>query len=103
MTTASKPERLSVAGKRPPKVESKKSPVSGDFEATQARLLPGTVVSVIGPTLKTTAVSGANGSVFSVGPIDRKSTRLNSSHGWSSCAGCCCQKQRLDTAQDMAW
>src|SRR5207249_11077699 len=63
MTTASKPVRLSVAGKRPPKVESKKSPVSGDFEATQARLLPGTVVSVIGPTLKTTAFSGANGSV----------------------------------------
>jgi hypothetical protein len=36
MTTASKPVRLSVAGKRPPKVESKKSPVSGDLAATGA-------------------------------------------------------------------
>ena len=63
ITIASKPVRLSVAGKRPPKVESKKRPVRGDFEATQARLLPGTVVSVIGPTLKTTAFAGANGSV----------------------------------------
>ena len=35
-----------VAGKRPPKVESKKRPVRGDLLATQARLLPGTVVSV---------------------------------------------------------
>src|SRR6267142_1230965 len=61
--TASKPVRLRVAGKRPPKVESKKRPVSGDLLATQARLLPGTVVSVIGPTLKTTALPGANGSV----------------------------------------
>ena len=61
--TASKPVRLSVAGKRPPKVESKKSPVSGDLLATQARLLPGTVVSVIGPTPSTTALAGANGSV----------------------------------------
>jgi hypothetical protein len=48
-----------VAGKRPPKVESKKRPVSGDFEATHARLLPGTVVSVIGPTEKTTALTGS--------------------------------------------
>src|SRR5262249_24890789 len=63
MNTASKPVRLSVAGKRPPKVESKKRPVSGDLLATQARLLPGTVVSVIGPTPKTTALSGANVSV----------------------------------------
>jgi len=63
INTASKPVRLSVAGKRPPKVESKKRPVRGDLLATQARLLPGTVVSVMGPTLKTTALSGANGSV----------------------------------------
>src|SRR4029453_2254380 len=61
--TASKPVRLSVAGKRPPKVESKKRPVSGDLLATQARLLPGTVVSVMGPTPKTTALPGANASV----------------------------------------
>src|SRR5262249_56211021 len=32
--TASKPVRLSVAGKRPPKVESKNRPVSGDLVAT---------------------------------------------------------------------
>jgi hypothetical protein len=62
MKTASKPVRFSVAGQRPPKVESKKSPVSGDFAATQARLLPGTVVSVTGPTAKTTALRGSNGS-----------------------------------------
>jgi hypothetical protein len=37
--------------------------VSGDLLATQARLLPGTVVSVIGPTPSTTALAGANGSV----------------------------------------
>ena len=48
-----------VAGKRPPKVESKKSPVSGDLPATQARLLPGTVVSVTGPTAKITALAGS--------------------------------------------
>src|SRR2546426_12070810 len=63
MTMASKPVRFIVAGNRPPKVESKKRPVSGDLLATQARLLPGTVVSVMGPTLKTTALAGANGSV----------------------------------------
>ena len=56
---ASKPVRFMVAGQRPPKVESKKSPVSGDLPATQARLLPGTVVSVIGPTAKTTALAGS--------------------------------------------
>src|SRR5262249_61090150 len=61
MNTASKPVRLSVAGKRPPKVESKKRPVSGDLLATQARLLPGTVVSRSGPTPRTAAVSCANG------------------------------------------
>ena len=59
MTMASKPVRFMVAGKRPPKVESKKSPVSGDLAATQARLLPGTVVSVMGPTAKTTAFAGS--------------------------------------------
>jgi hypothetical protein len=48
-----------VAGKRPPKVESKKRPVSGDFAAAQARLLPGTEVSVMGPTARTSALSGA--------------------------------------------
>src|SRR6266446_6722490 len=37
---ASKPVRFMVAGKRPPKVESKKRPVSGDLPATQARPLP---------------------------------------------------------------
>src|SRR5262249_55703585 len=37
----SKPVRFMVAGQRPPKVESKKRPVSGDFDATQARLFPG--------------------------------------------------------------
>ena len=63
MKMASKPVRLSVAGKRPPKVESKKRSVSGDLVATQARLLPGTVVSVMGPTANTTAFVGANGSV----------------------------------------
>ena len=63
MHTASKPVRLSVAGQRPPNVESKKSPVSGDFAATQPRLLPGTVVSVIGPTLNTTAFAGSKASV----------------------------------------
>ena len=63
IATASKPVRLSVAGKRPPKVESKKRPVSGDLVATQARLLPGTVVSVIGPTLKTTAFLASNASI----------------------------------------
>ena len=52
----------SVAGKRPPNVESKKSPVSGDFAATHARLLPGTVVSVTGPTANTTALPGSNAS-----------------------------------------
>ncbi len=59
MTRASKPVRFMVAGHRPPKVESKKRPVSGDFEAPQARLLPGTVVSVMGPTAKTAALAGA--------------------------------------------
>src|SRR5262245_1412679 len=61
-TTASKPVRLSVAGKRPPNVESKNRPVSGDLAAAQARLLPGTVVSVTGPTAKTTALAGSNAS-----------------------------------------
>ena len=56
---ASKPVRFMVAGKRPPKVESKKRPVRGDLPATQARLLPGTVVSVTGPTAKTTAFAGS--------------------------------------------
>ncbi len=59
ITMASKPVRFMVAGQRPPNVESKKRPVSGDFPATQARLLPGTVVSVIGPTAKTTALAGS--------------------------------------------
>ena len=62
MQMASKPVRFCVAGKRPPKVESKKSPVRGDLVATQARLLPGTVVSVMGPTAKTTELAGSNGS-----------------------------------------
>ena len=62
MHTASKPVRLSVAGKRPPNVESKKRPVSGDLLATSARLLPGTVVSVIGPTANTTAFAGSKAS-----------------------------------------
>src|SRR2546428_10700059 len=62
MMTASNPVRLSVAGKRPPNVESKKRLVSGDFAATQARLLPGTVVSVTGPTEKTIALAGSNAS-----------------------------------------
>ena len=57
--TASKPVRLSVAGKRPPKVESKKSPVSGDLLAMQARLFPGTSVSVIGPTPTATPFAGS--------------------------------------------
>src|SRR5215468_12755932 len=60
--TASKPARLSVAGNRPPKVESKNSPVSGDLLATSARLLPGTVVSVTGPTANTTALAASNAS-----------------------------------------
>src|SRR5215813_1865530 len=60
--TASKPVRLSVAGKRPPNVESKNSSVSGDLLATSARLLPGTVVSVTGPTANTTAFAGSNAS-----------------------------------------
>ncbi len=59
ITTASKPVRFMVAGNRPPKVESKKSPVSGDFAATQARLLPGTLVSVTGPTAKTTGFAAS--------------------------------------------
>ena len=59
MTMASKPVRFMVAGQRPPKVESKKRPVSGDLEATQARLFPGTVVSVTGPTAKTTALAAS--------------------------------------------
>src|SRR5688500_10211093 len=63
MSTASKPVRLSVAGNRPPKVESKNSPVSGDFDATSARLLPGTVVSVTGPTANTTALAGSKASM----------------------------------------
>ncbi len=62
MTMASKPVRFIVAGQRPPKVESKKRPVSGDLLATHARLLPGTVVSVTGPTAKTTALPGSYGS-----------------------------------------
>jgi hypothetical protein len=48
-----------VAGQRPPNVESKKRPVSGDLAATHARLLPGTLVSVTGPTAKTTAFAGS--------------------------------------------
>ena len=60
ITIASHPVRFMVAGNRPPKVESKKSPVSGDFDATQARLFPGTVVSVTGPTENTTTLSGSN-------------------------------------------
>jgi len=63
IATASKPVRLSVAGKRPPKVESKNRPVSGDLVATHARLLPGTVVSVMGPTAKTTAFGASNASM----------------------------------------
>ena len=59
MTIASKPVRFMVAGQRPPNVESKNSPVSGDFEATSARLLPGTLVSVMGPTAKITALAGS--------------------------------------------
>jgi hypothetical protein len=59
ITTASKPVRFIVAGQRPPKVESKKSPVRGDLPAAQARLLPGTVVSVMGPTAKTTALAAS--------------------------------------------
>ena len=55
ITIASHPVRFIVAGNRPPNVESKKSPVSGDFDATQARLFPGTEVSVTGPTANTTA------------------------------------------------
>src|SRR5918993_5776737 len=62
-TTASNPVRFIVAGKRPPNVESKNRPVSGDFDATQARLFPGTVVSVIGPTAKTTAFAGSKASM----------------------------------------
>src|SRR2546426_11141638 len=62
MTTASNPVRLSVAGKRPPNVESKNRLVSGDLAATHARLLPGTVVSVMGPTEKTIALAGSNAS-----------------------------------------
>src|SRR2546428_9341694 len=62
MMTASNPVRLSVAGKRPPNVESKKRLVSGDLAATHARLLPGTVVSVMGPTEKTIALAGSNAS-----------------------------------------
>jgi hypothetical protein len=62
-TTASNPVRLSVAGNRPPNVESKNRPVSGDFAATHARLLPGTMVSVTGPTPKTTALAGSNASM----------------------------------------
>ena len=61
-TTASKPVRLSVAGQRPPKVESKKRPVSGDLATAQARLLPATVVSVTGPTAKITALAGSSAS-----------------------------------------
>src|SRR5262249_5779825 len=63
IATASKPVRLRVAGKRPPNVESKNRFVSGDLVATQARLLPGTVVSVIGPTPKTTTFAGSNASI----------------------------------------
>src|SRR3989454_10470052 len=57
--TASKPVRFSVAGKRPPDRESKNRPGRGDFAATSARLLPGTVVSGTGPTAKTTALAGS--------------------------------------------
>src|SRR4029450_10811229 len=60
-TPGSKPGRLSVAGKRPPNVESKNRPVSGDLAAAHARLLPGTVVSVMGPTANTTAFARYNG------------------------------------------
>src|SRR6266403_4402995 len=60
--TASKPVRLRVAGNRPPKVESKNRPVSGDLLATSARLLPGTVVSVTGPTANTTALAASKAS-----------------------------------------
>src|SRR5262249_57369131 len=56
--TASKPVRLSVAGKRPPKVESKNRPVSGDLVAPSARLLPGTVVSVAGAAADNDAGGG---------------------------------------------
>lgn len=61
--TASKPVRFSVAGNRPPNVESKKKLVRGDFAATHARLLPGMVVSVTGPTAKTIAFAGSNASI----------------------------------------
>src|SRR3970040_300132 len=44
MTRASKPVRFMVAGQRPPKVESKKRPGSGDLEATQR----GAVARVVG-------------------------------------------------------
>ena len=52
-----------MAGNRPPNVESKKKPVWGDLVATQARLLPGTIVSVIGPTASATGLPGSKASV----------------------------------------
>src|SRR2546427_10674012 len=60
--TASKPVRFSVAGKRPPHVDTKNRPVSGDFAATSARLVAGSVVSGGGPTAKTTALAGSKAS-----------------------------------------
>src|SRR2546428_14099522 len=72
MMTASNPVRLSVAGKRPPNVESKKRLVSGDLAATHARLLPGTVVSVMGPTEKTIALAGSNASTPAGPPADSR-------------------------------
>ncbi len=36
--------------------------MSGDLPATHARLLPGTVVSVTGPTANTSALAGSKGS-----------------------------------------
>ena len=62
-TTASWPVRFKVMGHAPPKVLSKKSPVSGLMEAAHARLALGTAESVYGPTAKTMMFSGDSASV----------------------------------------
>src|SRR5207244_11636485 len=80
MMTASNPVRLSVAGKRPPNVESKKRLVSGDLAATHARLLPGTVVAVMGPTEKTIALAGPDAST----PAGTRSYSRPAAHSFAS-------------------
>ncbi len=68
---ASNPVRFWVMAKRPPKVESKKRPLSGDLVAAYPRLVEGRGVSVIGPTAKTTIFSGEKGSIPGFNPSYR--------------------------------